>query len=159
MQEIQEQGRDEITRFTLLQKNCDIDRLEDYSTWYQCSLLLFPYQNFSVVGQSSCVFIPALFLYFLQAHPYLWFILPENFYLFYVRIAKGFWSVSVLRQSAVFILELLLYTCILYVQNTISKLPNPYLRSSTVLLDTTDFTGEPTDKYNHSISLHSSNIS
>ena len=48
-------------------------QLREYFDENQLStnILVFLYHNFSVVGLSSCVFIPALFLCFLQAHPYL----------------------------------------------------------------------------------------
>ena len=60
---------------TVLQKNCGKERLEDYSTsvvWV-CNRC---YHDFAVA--KSCVFIPALFLYFLQAHPYLQLIFIEK---------------------------------------------------------------------------------
>ena len=49
----------------------------------QSSLSVFLYQNFSVAGQSFCVFISAP--YFLQAHSYLYLIFAENFYSQYAQ--------------------------------------------------------------------------
>ena len=53
-----------------------VDRLAQQQTY--SSLRVFLYHNFSVAGY-SCVFIPSLFLYFLQIHPYSWLIFTENF--------------------------------------------------------------------------------
>ena len=67
----------------LLQKSCARERLQDYICCIvrqqKYSLPGFLCHDFSEAGQSSCDFIPSLFLYILQTNPYLHLILAENF--------------------------------------------------------------------------------
>ena len=66
---------------TLLQKYHGKERLEGYSTfvaWLSYLLVFLYFYDFSLAGLSPCVFIPALFVHFLQAHPYLELFFTEN---------------------------------------------------------------------------------
>ena len=73
-------------------------RLESYGRrcasvvlWYnKCTLPVFLYNDFSVAG-SSCVFNPGLFLYFLQAHLYLYIIFTEIFNIHTMRVSTHKW--------------------------------------------------------------------
>ena len=88
---------------TLVQENCGKERLEDYiccivrqQMQSTCSLGVFLCHSFSVAGQSPCVFIPALFLYFLLVHPCLQLLFTENFYAYYVYGKFRVYSMSIL---------------------------------------------------------------
>ena len=58
----------------------------------QGSLSVFAYYSFSAARYFSCVFIPALFLYFLQAHPYLQLIFTKNFTLNLISFFLAAWQ-------------------------------------------------------------------
>ena len=89
----------------------------------QSSPLVFLYHDFSVAGQFSCVFISALFLYFLQAHLYLQLIFTKFFLALvelYIKVKQGRRSALRLMPQLVSLLLATLLTLVF--QRTFSLL-------------------------------------
>ena len=86
LEKLQKQDRNDDAR-RLLQKNSSKARTEDYSTSQRTDVEESFIESFFItillifysVHVCVSVFIPSLFLYFIQVHPYLWLIIIEKF--------------------------------------------------------------------------------